>query len=69
MESWTEQEREIEFFKFRTRFGKALMEQGRAVCIAKNITVDRTYMYESIHTMSNLAEVGRTSDIRSISVP
>lgn len=68
MESWTEQEREIEFFKFRTRFGKALMEQGRAVCIAKNVTVDRTYMYESIHTMTSLPEVGRASDIRGLSV-
>jgi len=56
MEEWNDIEREINFIKIRERYGMALQEQGRAVAIARNIVIDRTYAFDNVHsvTLTNL---------------
>lgn len=56
LEEWKDVEREIDFIKIRSRFGMAMQEQGRGVCMAKNVILDRTYTFENINsrTLSDL---------------
>lgn len=52
MEQWKDIEREIDFVKVRERYGMALMEQGRGVCLAKNIVIDRTYTFDNVNSVT-----------------
>lgn len=52
MEQWSDIEREIDFIKIRERYGLGLLEQGRGVCIAKNIVIDRTYTFDNVHSVT-----------------
>lgn len=56
MEQWSDIEKEIEYMKVRTRFGVAFQDQGRAIAIAKNVIIDRTYAFDNVNsvTLSNL---------------
>jgi hypothetical protein len=52
MESWKDIEREIDFIKIRERYGMAMQEQGRAVAIAKNVVLDKTYAFDNVNSAS-----------------
>jgi len=52
MEQWNDIEKEIDYTKIRERYGMALQEQGRAVCVARNIVVDRTYTFDNVNSVS-----------------
>lgn len=50
MEEWSDIEREINYIKIRERYGLALLEQGRSVCMAKNVVIDRTYTFDNVNS-------------------
>ena len=52
MEEWQDYEREINFVKIRERYGMAMQEQGRAVAIAKNVVIDRTYNFDNVNSQT-----------------
>ena len=52
MEKWSDIEKEIEYMKVRTRFGVAFQEQGRAIAIAKNVVIDRTYGFDNVNSVT-----------------
>jgi len=52
MEEWADIEREINFIKIRERYGLALQEQGRAVAVARNIVIDRTYAFDNVNSVT-----------------
>lgn len=43
LESWNDVEKEIDYVKVRAKWGMAFMDQGRAIAVARNIVIDRTY--------------------------
>lgn len=49
-ENWKDIEREIDWIKIRERFGMALKEQGRAIAVARNIVIDRTYAFDNVNS-------------------
>ena len=65
MESWGDVEREIEYIKIRAKWGKALKDQGRGICVAKNVIMDRTYAFSISATVNNIAERTRKTKIIS----
>jgi hypothetical protein len=56
LEQWQDIEREIDFVKIRTKFGMAMQDQGRGVAVAKNIVIDRTFIFDNVNsqTLSSL---------------
>jgi hypothetical protein len=62
MEQWSDIEREIDYTKIREGYGMALQEQGRAVCVARNIVVDRTYTFDNVNSQT-LASLTYESDL------
>jgi hypothetical protein len=52
MEEWQDFEREINFVKIRERYGMAMQEQGRAVAVAKNVIIDRTYNFDNVNSQT-----------------
>jgi len=50
MEEWSDIEREINYIKIRERYGIAPLEQGRAICMAKNVVIDRTYTFDNVNS-------------------
>lgn len=60
MEQWSDIEKEIEYLKVRTRFGVAFQDQGRAIAIAKNVIIDRTYAFDNVNSVT-LANLDRTT--------
>lgn len=67
MEEWSDIEREIDFVKIRTRFGMALMEQGRAVCTAKNIVIDKTIAFDTVRQITDVPAIGRNTGLLATS--
>ena len=62
MEEWSDIEKEINFIKIRERYGMALQEQGRAVAIARNIVIDRTYAFDMCANVT-LSELTTSSNL------
>lgn len=52
MEQWNDIEREINYIKIRERYGMALQDQGRAVAVARNVVIDRTYAFDNVNSRS-----------------
>jgi len=52
MEQWADIEREINYIKIRERYGMALQEQGRAVAVARNVVIDRTYAFDNVNSQT-----------------
>ena len=52
MEQWKDIEKEIDYIKIRERYGMAMQEQGRAVAIAKNIVIDKTYAFDNVNSVT-----------------
>jgi len=52
MERWTDIEREINYIKIRERYGMALREQGRAVAVARNVVIDKTYAFDNVNSVT-----------------
>ena len=52
MEQWSDIEREINYIKIRERYGMALQDQGRAVAVARNVVIDRTYAFDNVNSRS-----------------
>ena len=63
MDQWSDIEREINFVKIRTKFGMAFMEQGRAVCTAKNVVIDKTIAFDTVRSLTSVAAIDRTTNI------
>jgi hypothetical protein len=62
MEEWADIEREINYIKIRERYGMALQDQGRAVAVARNVVVDRTYAFDNVNSVS-LSDLTTTSNL------
>jgi hypothetical protein len=58
MDRWTDPERDIENIKIREGWGLAILEQGKAVAVARNITTDRNYNFENSNAQT-LSELDR----------
>lgn len=49
LDQWTDPERDIEAMKIKERWGMALFEQGKGVGVARNITIDRNYVFDNVN--------------------
>ena len=58
MDRWTDPERDIENIKLKEMWGLALLEQGKGIAIARNISSDRNYAFENSN-VANLSEINR----------
>lgn len=54
LERWHNIEREIDYVKIRAKWGMAFVDQGRSICIAKNVVVDRTYAFNFNYNVTSL---------------
>ena len=55
-EEFDDPARDIRAMKIRERYGLALVEQGRSVAVAKNVIVDRNYVFDNVNQAS-LSEI------------
>jgi len=46
---WSDPERDIENIKMREEYGMAILEQGKAIGIARNVAVARNYNFENVN--------------------
>ena len=60
MDHWTDPERDIENIKLKEMWGLALLEQGKAIAVARNISTDRNYAFENAN-FANLSEINRNT--------
>ena len=58
MDRWTDPERDIENIKLKEMWGLALLEQGKGIAVARNISSDRNYNFENSNSQS-LSEIDR----------
>jgi len=58
MDRWSDPERDIENIKLKEMWGLALLEQGKAISVARNISTDRNYNFENANNVS-LEEIDR----------
>ena len=52
MDRWSDPERDIENIKLKEMWGLALLEQGKGIAVARNISTDRNYNFENANTQS-----------------
>jgi len=50
MDRWSDPERDIENIKLKEMWGLALLEQGKGIAVARNISTDRNYNFENSNT-------------------
>lgn len=61
-DQWTDPERDIQNIKLREAYGMTLVEQGKAVAIARNIAIARNYNFENSNRVT-LATIPANSGI------
>jgi hypothetical protein len=61
-EEWRDPERDVQFMKLRARYGFAILEQGKSVACARNVVVDRNYVFDNVNQVS-LANLNRNSSL------
>lgn len=62
MDRWTDPERDIENVKIKEAWGLGVLEQGKAIAVARNITTDRNYNFENVNQQT-LSEIPRDSGV------
>jgi len=62
MDRWSDPERDIENIKLKEMWGLALLEQGKAIAVARNISTDRNYNFENANNVT-LTEQDRDTPI------
>lgn len=62
MDRWTDPERDIENIKVREAWGLGVLEQGKAIAVARNVSTDRNYNFENVNQQT-LADISRDSGI------
>jgi hypothetical protein len=67
-EEWEDVEREIQYIKFKSRWGLAPVYQGRGVAVARNIVIDRSYVFENTNSVS-LSAITAASTVGGVSWP
>lgn len=58
MDRWSDPERDIENIKLKEMWGLALLEQGKGIAVARNISTDRNYNFENSNSQQ-LTEIDR----------
>jgi len=58
MDRWSDPERDIENIKLKEMWGLALLEQGKGIAVARNISTDRNYNFENTNAQT-LSELDR----------
>ena len=51
-EEFSDPWRDIRVTKARERYGFGILEQGKSIVVAKNIVIDRNYVFENVNTRS-----------------
>tara|TARA_Y100000310_G_scaffold333499_1_gene411181 strand:+ start:990 stop:2327 length:1338 start_codon:yes stop_codon:yes gene_type:complete len=49
MDTWTDPERDIENMKLKEIWGMGILEQGKAIAVARNISTERNYNFENVN--------------------
>lgn len=60
MDRWTDPERDIENIKLKEMWGLALLEQGKGIAVARNISSDRNYGFQNVN-QQNLSVIDRNT--------
>ena len=68
MDRWTDPERDIENIKLKEMWGLALLEQGKAVAVARNISSDRNYNFQNVNSLA-LSEINRNVQPSGLPTP
>lgn len=58
MDRWSDPERDIENIKLKEAWGLALLEQGKGIAVARNISTDRNYNFDNANNQT-LSELDR----------
>ena len=62
MDRWTDPERDIENMKLREAWGLAVLEQGKAIAVARNVGIARNYNFENRNN-ATISEIDRDSGV------
>lgn len=49
MDEWDDPERDIKAMKLKERWGMAVFEQGKGIAVARNVVVDKNYVFENVN--------------------
>jgi len=56
-------EKERVKIRMKETFGMGILNQGKAIRIAKNVVVDRNYVFDNVNSVTNMANLNRYSDL------
>lgn len=59
-EEWRDPARDLQYMKLRARYGFGILEQGKAVAIARDVVVDRNYVFDNVNSVT-LANLNRNT--------
>lgn len=59
-EEWRDPARDLQYMKLRARYGFAILEQGKSVAVARNVVIDRNYVFENTNAQT-LANINRNT--------
>jgi len=62
VDKWTDPERDIENVKLREAYGFAVLEQGKSIAVARNVSTERNYNFENSNNQT-LSEITKDSGI------
>jgi hypothetical protein len=62
IDKWDDPERDILAMKMKEKWGMALMEQGKGVAVARNIVVDKNYVFDNVNSKA-LAVLNNTAKV------
>lgn len=62
MEEWSDVEKEVKYMKFKEKYGMAVVYQGRGVAVARNIVIDRNYIFQNNNNVT-LSPITHTSGV------
>ena len=63
-DTWTDPERDIQNLKVRESWGLGVLEQGKGIAVARNISTSRNYNFDNVNSAS-LTEIPQDSGILS----
>lgn len=52
IDQWDDPERDIKAMKIKERWGMGLFEQGKGVAVARDVVIDRNYVFENANTVT-----------------
>ena len=62
LDQWDDPERDIMAMKMKERWGLALFEQGKGVAVARNIVIDKNYVFDNVNSVTSMAAIDQDAN-------